>query len=94
MILGYLKVALLLHTKRFSRCKNCRIGRLRFDIRIQLQTVFYPGFSKQKLVFGKKDSTTIFILLTAIISGIKSYHSASMSCCSDDLAKLLLYLDF
>ena len=44
-------MALLLCTQLSSRHKNCRIGGLMFDsiiiLEIQLQTVFYPGFSKR-----------------------------------------------
>ena len=48
-MLGHLQnVALLLRVQRSSRHKNCRIGGLMFDnIEIQLQTVFYLGFSKR-----------------------------------------------
>ena len=47
-MLGHLRnIALLLRAQRSSRHKNCRTGGLIYILEIQLQTVFYPGFSKR-----------------------------------------------
>ena len=59
-------IVLLLHAKRSTRCKNCMIGRLKFDNQhtwIWLQTVIYSEFSKnitsiQAPFLGQKDSTS------------------------------------
>ena len=84
MILRHLKnVALLLRTQRSSRHKNCRIGGLMFLItnmlEIQLQKVFYLGFSNKILhVWSMRTN------LGAKMNGL--------SCCSNDLGQLLLCL--
>ena len=81
-MLGHLQnVALLLRVQRSSRHKNCRIGGLMFDnnyiLEIQLQTVFYLGFSKrnttsvQAPILGKR------ILLADKSDNHVLYHVAS-----------------
>ena len=157
-MLGHLRnVALLLRALRSSRHKNCRINNNNNNCKIQFQTVFYQGFSKQNItsvqapILGKKillvdkcDNHVLYCIASQIwhllqhgigcrqgqwkgknfgisfseeaakkilhvlqcifrcdfifprttkVSGIKKYPSASMSCCSDDLAQLLPCLD-
>ena len=78
-MLGHLRnVALSLRAQRSSRHKNCRIGGLMFNsiyLKIQLQTVFYPGFSK-------RNTTSVPILGKRTLLADKSdnhvlYHIAS-----------------